>query len=137
MTELGGRLPAMSLAVVGVAYANKDGSDRGFEILLCKAGEPVALEPEPKNKKDENAVKVLSARGVQIGYLTAERAPWLSRVLRSGRETTAVFQRKADWGAWIRVAFDGKVPVVAPEMEEGRDAEPEFYPDEVWPEGFE
>ena len=134
MTELGGRLPAMSLAVVGVAYANKDGSDRGFEILLCKAGEPVALEPEPKNKKDENAVKVLSACGVQIGYLTAERAPWLSRVLRSGRETTAVFQRKADWGAWIRVAFDGEVPVVAPEMEEGRDAEPEFYPDEVWPD---
>ena len=134
MTELGGRLPAMLLAVVGVAYANKDGSDRGFEILLCKAGEPVALEPEPKNKKDENAVKVLSARGVQIGYLTAERAPWLSRVLRSGRETTAVFQRKADWGAWIRVAFDGEVPVVAPEMEEVRDAEPEFYPDEVWPD---
>jgi len=135
--EPGDRLPAMSLAVVGVAYPNKDGSARGFEILLCKPGEPVALEPEPRHKKDENAVKVLSSRGVQIGYLTAERAPWLSRVLRSGRETTAVFQRKADWGAWIRVAFDGEVPVVAPEMEEGREAEPEFYPDEVWPEGFE
>lgn len=135
--ELGGRLPAMSLAVVGARWPNKDGSDRMFEILLCTPGEPVELVPQPKHKKDENAVAVFSARAVQIGYITAERAPWVRRILRSGREATAVYQRKSEWGAWIRVAFDGEQPVVAIETVDDRSVEPEFYPDEEWPVGFE
>lgn len=71
--ELTTRIPALSLAVVGAQYPNRDGSDRRFEILLCTPGEPVELVPEPRNRHDENAVAVRSARGVQIGYLTAER----------------------------------------------------------------
>jgi hypothetical protein len=117
MPELGRPLPAISLAVVGVLHANPDKtkSNRRFEIKLCKPGEAVELRPEPKNKADGNAVAVFSARGVQLGYLTAERAPWIGKLIREGRELQAVFQAEAQHGAWIRVAFDGEVPVVSAE----------------------
>ena len=61
----------LSLAVVGISHPNANGSNRRFEAMLCVPGESVELRPEPKNKHDSNAVAVFSARGVQIGYLTA------------------------------------------------------------------
>lgn len=137
MMELDRRLPAMSLAVVGVDHLNKDGSDRRFEILLCKPGEPVELVLEPKNKKDRNAVAVFSARGVQLGYITAERAPRVGGILRSGREVHTVFQRVAPWGAWIRAAFDGETPVVAAELPAIAAGDDDNFPDEHWSETFE
>lgn len=131
----------VSLAVVGAPHLNADGSNRQFEILVCQAGEPVELRPEPKNKHDRNAVAVFSCRGVQIGYLSAERAPRLGALL-SQREVQAVFQRGAPFGAWIRVAFDGEAPVLSAGMlveherrrDDVADPEPGFYPDEVWPD---
>lgn len=136
-----GRMPAMSLAVVGAPFPNADGSDRRFEILLCAPGEAVVLRPEPKNRHDEHAVAVFSCRDVQIGYITAERAPRISRLLRDGRELQAVFQQAADFGAWIRVAFDGEAPVVGDgsgretvRAEPAQEPEQDFYPDEVWPD---
>lgn len=137
-----GHMPAMSLAVVGAQYLNRDGSDRRFEILLCKPGEPVDLRPEPKNKHDERAVAVFSCRGVQVGYLTAERCGRIGQLIREGREVQALFQHKSEFGAWIRVAFDGETQVVGEGS--GRDpadasehelaSEPDFYPDESWPD---
>ncbi len=130
----------MSLAVVGAPYLNADGSNRQFEILLCQAGEPVTLIPEPKNKHDRRAVAVYSARDVQIGYVNAERAGWIGALLAE-REVQAVFQRKAEFGAWIRVAFDGERPTLSPAMVAEPEAdveapyvEPDFYPDEIWPD---
>lgn len=76
-----GRLPAMSLAVVGARFPNSDGSDRRKEILLCVPGEPVELRPEPHNKADPRAVAVFSCRQVQIGYLTAERCGRISQLM--------------------------------------------------------
>lgn len=110
-------LPAISLAVVGVAFANPDKakSNRRFEIALCVPGDPIELRPEPKNMADPRAVAVYSSRGVQIGYLTAERCGRIGAIIREGREYRAVFQSAAKHGAWIRVAFDGEVPVVADE----------------------
>lgn len=130
----------MSLAVVGAPHLNADGSNRQFEILLCKPNEPVELRPEPRNKHDRNAIAVLSCRGVQIGYLSAERAPRIGALLRE-REVQAVFQRAMATGAWIRAAFDGEVPVLTDAMLEERggdepslDADLDFYPDPIWPD---
>ena len=108
-------LPQMSLAVVGVGFANRDGSNLQFAIAECDPGEPVELRPEPKNKADERAVAVWSARGVQMGYLTAERCGRIGALIGQGREVRAVFQAQAQFGAWIRVAFDGEEPTV-PEL---------------------
>jgi hypothetical protein len=135
--------PAMSLAVVGAAFPNADGSNRQFEILLCKAGDQVTLVPEPTNKKDRHAVAVFSTRGVQIGYVNAERAPRVGALLAS-YDALAVFQRTTDFGAWIRVSFDGNAPMLTDAMlvETSEpdipppDLEPDFYPDEIWPDDW-
>jgi hypothetical protein len=102
----------LSLAVVGAAHPNADGSDRRFEILLCAPGEPVELRPEPTNRADPNAIAVFSSRGVQIGYLTAERAPWIGSKLASGIDVRAVFQSKTDYGALIRANLEGAAPIL-------------------------
>ena len=87
----------MSLAVVGLDYPNNDKSNRRFEMLLCKRGEPVRLLLEPKNQADERAIAVLSTRGVQLGYLTAERAWLIQPWLQAGQPYDAVFQEASRW----------------------------------------
>ncbi|MBB4837310.1 hypothetical protein HNP52_000361 [Sphingomonas kyeonggiensis] len=123
----------LSLAVVGIGYANADGSNRRFECQLCVPGEPVELRPEPKNKHDEYAVAVFSSRGVQLGYLTAERAPWIGGKLRSGEPAEAVFQELMPTAAAIRVRFGGGAPTL-PQRASAGDPEPDFYPDEPAPD---
>lgn len=98
--------------VVGGTFPNRDGSSRRFETLLCAPGEPVTLRREPKNPADGNAVAVDSARGVQIGYLAAERAPWIAAKLDAGRTIRAVFQQPTRSGAVIRADLDGEEPAL-------------------------
>lgn len=64
----------LSLAVVGIPYPNADGSSRIDELALCRRGECVELRLEPQNEHDSRAIAVFSARGAQIGYVTAQRA---------------------------------------------------------------
>lgn len=138
-------LPSLSLAVVGADFANEDKarSNRRFEIALCRPGDTVHLVPEPKNKADSNAVAVFSERGIQIGYVTAERCVRIGAIIRDGRDFSAVFQQAASYGCVIRVAFDGAVPVVdlnakpiprKQELAEGADPDFEFEPDPEWPD---
>lgn len=139
------KLPALSLAVVGADYDNEDKarSNRRFEIALCRPGDRVELVPEPKNKADRNAVAVFSERGIQIGYITAERCGRIGALIRDKRQLRAVFQQAAPYGCVIRVAFDGEEPVVdinakpiprRPEIAEGADPDFEFQPDPEWPD---
>lgn len=129
-------LPAMSLAVVGAPFPNKDGSDRRFEVALCRPGELVELRPEPKNRHDQLAVAVFSERDVQLGYLSAERCGRIGKLIREGRVVKAIFQADSSFGAWIRVAFDGEEPKLpddegASVADEPRDG---WFPDEIWPD---
>jgi hypothetical protein len=127
-------LPQYSLAVVGADYPNTKGPTRRFEIALCQPGEPVELRPEPKNPADPRAVAVYSWRGVQLGYLSAERCGRIGALIREGREIEAIFQQATPFGAAIRVAFDGDVPFLPPERPAGTEQETDFYPDEEWPD---
>lgn len=130
----------LSLAVVGADHPNKSGPTRRFEIAMCKPGEPVELRPEPKNPADPNAVAVYSARGVQLGYLRAERAPFIARMIERGG-VSAIFQSKDKWGATVRAHLDGSAPVL-PEADDSRAADwpppgsedADWWPDEEWPE---
>lgn len=124
----------LSLHVVGADHPNRGGGNRRFEILLCVPGEVVTLVPEPRNPVDRNAVMVVSAREVQIGYLTADRAAWIAAMLRSGRAVAAIFQQATPMGAAIRVAFDGAVPVLPRPVVPQSDPEPDFWPDEFPPD---
>lgn len=125
----------LSLAVVGAAHPNPDGGDRRFEILLCAPGEPVELRPEPTNMADPNAIAVFSSRGVQIGYLTAERAPWIGSKLAGGVEIRAVFQSKTDYGAHIRANLVGADPTLPhPKSQRAQADESGFWPDYIPPD---
>lgn len=117
----------LSLAIVGIDFPNADRSrsNRRYESLLCVPGEPMTLLPEPRNPHDANAVGVWSSRGVQVGYLTAERAPWIGARLRGGEEVAAVFQGLGDGVAYVRVRFGGG----APTLPDARAARPEQVDD--------
>jgi len=128
-------LAQLSLAVVGADYPNRRGPGRRFEIEICRPGEPIHLVPEPKNPADPRAVAVFSERGVQLGYLTAERCGLIGKAIRDGRVVRAIFQKKAPYGAVIRVAF-GVDPVLPPE-EKGDPwppPDPDFWPDYIPPD---
>lgn len=108
---------SLTLAVVGADHPNKRGPTRRFEIAMCIPGEPAELRPEPNNPADPQAVAVYSARGIQIGYLTAERAPWIGSLIRNGREMATIFQTSTTYGALVRLAFDGELPELPPSRE--------------------
>ncbi|WP_159710082.1 HIRAN domain-containing protein [Sphingomonas sp. AX6] len=101
---------------------------------MCEPGEPVELRAEPNNPADEHAVAVYSCRGIQIGYVTTQRAPRIAKLLRE-TEVTAIFQHHAAYGAVIRAAFGGEQPSLAglPSPVEP-EPEPEFWPDPDWPD---
>lgn len=129
----------LTLAVVGIGYKNADNTLRAAELIKCAIGEPVELRLEPHNKKDRNAIAVFSARGVQIGYVTAERAPHIGKLLRSGQDVAAVFQELDTTAAYVRARFGGGKPtlpagrggerVVEIRRPAPRSAALDFYPD--------
>lgn len=128
----------LSLHVVGAKHPSADGSNRRFEILLCVPGENVELVPEPRNPADSNAIAVFTSRNVQIGYLTADRAPWICGMLRNSRPIKAIFQAATPAGAAIRIGLDGE-DFVLPRADATHDSPPtpadvEFCPDEIYPD---
>lgn len=102
----------LTLAVVGIDYPNKDRSNRRMELLYCRPGDRVELRLEPKNKHDRNAVAVFSERNIQVGYITAERAPFIGGKIRSGEPCRAMFQDLDVTAAYIRVRFGGDAPTM-------------------------
>ncbi len=138
----------LTLAVVGIDFPNADGSNRRSEAMMTLPGEPVDLLPEPKNKHDSNAIAVISPRGIQIGYINAERAPYIGGRMNRGEDVEAIFQGLDGASAFIRVRFGGGVPTLPtpsdkpPELlrpsRSPRRFEPfdphAFYPDDDGPE---
>lgn len=126
----------LSLSVVGADYPNRRGSTRRFEIALCKPDDPITLEREPSNPADPRAIKVLSERGVQIGYLTAERAPLIGKMIEEGRPLVVIFQCATSYGAMIRVNTQGDAPTL-PARAGSVDQMPtsaDFWPDSEYPD---
>lgn len=72
------------VAVVGESHSNSDGMPRQSIIAMCRAGDAVRLVPEPGNRHDPNAVKVIYPAG-QIGYVPSESAPRIRDDINSGR----------------------------------------------------
>ncbi len=83
----------LTTSIVGIDFPNEDKSksNRREEIMLCAPGDPVELRPEPKNPYDSNAIAVWSERGVQMGYISAERTPLVGKRVQVN-EAAAVFQ---------------------------------------------
>jgi hypothetical protein len=130
-------IKSLSLLVVGADYPNKRGPGRRFEIAMCRPGDPVHLVPEPNNPADQRAIKVVSERDVQMGYLAAERAYLIGRKVAEGAELRAIFQEATKAGAIIRVTLDGSEPALPDHHD--RPADPDdsgFYPDDIPPDDW-
>lgn len=125
----------ITLPIVGSQYPNKKrkGPTRRFAIELCEPGDEIELRPEPDNEADEHAIAVYSTTGDQMGYLPAERAPYVGLQMSRG-DVSAIFQGKGPRGAFCRIAFDGDTPelpaVAIPEPAGDQD----WWPDEEWPD---
>ncbi len=104
----------LTLAVVGIDFPNANGSNRRSAALMTKPGDPVSLKPEPRNRHDRHAVAVIGPHGVQLGYLSAERAPYIGARLHRGEPVTAIFQGMAGAAAYIRVGFGEDRPTLPP-----------------------
>jgi len=125
----------LTLAVVGIDFSNADGSNRRSEAMMTLPGEVVLLRREPRNRHDANAIAVIGPRGVQLGYLSAERAPYIGSRLARGEEVAAVFQGLEGGAAFIRVRFGGGAPTMPQRAEPPPPHDPPaFYPDEDGPE---
>jgi hypothetical protein len=139
----------LSLVIVGIDYPNDDKSksNRRMELMLTAPGNPIELRFDPKNAYDENAIAVFSSNGIQVGHLSAERAPWIGKRMQS-EEFSAIFQALDGPVAYLRIRFGGgqpRLPLPAPPPAIPRPPRPKrvtppamdpdaFYPDEEGPE---
>jgi hypothetical protein len=131
----------ITLPIVGVQFPNAKGMTRRFAVDLQRPGDPVELRREPKNPADPNAIAIHTAEGVQMGYVAAERAPYIGMMMTRG-EVTAIFQGADDFGAFIRVAFDEKPVLPEPTAaatavlpRSGKNPpEQEWWPDPEYPD---
>lgn len=79
----------VDLKVVGVTFANEDGSSRRATILEMTTSSPVELVREPSNKYDINAIKVITG-DKQIGYIGKEYASIMAPLMDTGTQFTAI-----------------------------------------------
>jgi hypothetical protein len=105
-----------SISVVGESFRNSDGKSRQAEIKWCRVGEPVELVREPDNPHDANCVKVVSARGVQIGNIGRDNG-WICERLDRGAPVSATID-------FIEPADNGKLGVVLLVHTDGNGSQP-------------
>ncbi|WP_107045463.1 HIRAN domain-containing protein [Sphingomonas sp. STIS6.2] len=103
----------LTTSIVGIDFPNEDKSksNRHMECMICAPGDAVEPRLEPTNPYDEHAVAIFSERGVQLSYVSAERAPLIGKRMKEG-EAIAVFQAMHGSGAYIRIRFGGGVPTL-------------------------
>ena len=134
--------PALTLVVKGADHPNlkpriRGAINRRFEIEMCRPGEPVHLELEPENPVDPAAIRIMSERGIQLGYVSAERNGLVGARMRAGADIRAVFQQATKEGALIRIGFDGEPPDLPPPVARNASQPPDdehLYSDPVWPD---
>lgn len=80
----------IKLKVVGVTFANEDGTSRQSIIESIGKNENAAifLKREPNNPYDKMAVAVYSIYG-QVGYISKDYAKIISQMMDSGEKFTA------------------------------------------------
>ncbi|WP_337587815.1 HIRAN domain-containing protein [Sphingomonas phyllosphaerae] len=134
-----------TVSIVGIDFPNEDRakSNRRSELLMLPPGVPMELRPEPRNRHDPQAIAVFSPAGVQVGYITAERAPWMGSRIRNGEDVRAIYQGLVGSSGYLRVRVGGgdpSLPPVAFAPEKPRDpqelaeAGDGFWPDDDGPE---
>jgi len=83
-------MPQFFTKIVGVTFANPDGSDRQELIedlddqLQQNPFVDLRLKREPENSYDPNAIQVLDGQGRQLGYLSRSVCTTLAPLIDNG-----------------------------------------------------
>lgn len=81
--------------IAGITFTNDDGSSRSKIASKCRYKQRLVLVREPDNPHDENAVKVMSEDGKQLGYLNSRDSKDVQAILKGTsplyRKVEAVF----------------------------------------------
>jgi hypothetical protein len=86
-------LAPIQTKVMGVRYANPDGSERQTIIAKCKKGDKLLLMPDPLNRYNKDVVKIQTLEEKTIGYLDADLALEIKRSLEEGLLVEAAIHR--------------------------------------------
>jgi hypothetical protein len=125
----------ITLPIRGIDFPNRKGPTRRFALELLQPGDPVELRPEPKNPADPNAIAIFTAEDVQLGYLPAERAPFVGLQISRGDDVSAIFQGRTATGAFLRIAFGGEKPEIPP-ASASQPIDQDWWPDPEYPDDF-
>ena len=85
-------MPQFYTKIVGVTFANQDGSDRQEiieyldDLLQQTSNVSLQLVREPQNSYDHNAIQVHDSQGRQIGYLSRSVSETLAPMMDNGIE---------------------------------------------------
>ena len=85
-------MPQFFSKIVGVTFANPDGSDRQEliedldDMLQNSPFVDLLLKREPENAYDSNAIQVLDGKGRQLGYLSRSVCTTLAPIMDNGVE---------------------------------------------------
>lgn len=102
-----------SFDVVGESRPSRDGTSRQLLLLRCEPGDPIALERQPDNEYDPNAILVVW-EGHDLGFLASEDAAAIAPALDHGRAYKANIHKLTggstdypSYGLKVDVAWDG------------------------------
>lgn len=102
----------------GEGQRNDDGTARQDELGMCAPGERVTLAREPANPCDADAIRVLSPRGIGIGYLGEQDAATIASALGRGErheahihELTGGLPNYPSFGCRICITWAGQTPL--------------------------
>ena len=85
-------MPQFFSKIVGVTFANPDGSDRQAliedldDMLQSSPFVDLLLKREPENAYDSNAIQVLDGKSRQLGYLSRSVCTTLAPIMDNGVE---------------------------------------------------
>lgn len=95
----------MITKVVGVTFANPDGSSRASIIANMSPSDTIVLERDPYNEYDSNAVKVCVVKNgtkQQIGFVAKDIASIISPKMRRGVKYNAIL---SEYGMYMDRPF--------------------------------
>lgn len=97
-------------SVAGVTAKNDNGVDRQSLLRRLRAGDPLLIVRDRRNRHDRNAIAVAQADGQRLGYIPTKIAAPLAALLDQGATgqgrviaVTGGEPTKPTLGLWIRV----------------------------------
>lgn len=123
--------------IAGVTFSNTGANTENRQRIirdLCQQGllnegQKLTLEPEPSNRFDPNAIKVIGPDGRQLGYLSKDVASSIADAIRKGRHFFAYVESVT--GGTIEYAYGINIKIREESCASCAQSRPPISPDQV------